>query len=92
MLSKIKIKKKLDGSDENIITNLMAVERKNKINKKIVKPYIKKIIQNYDKNQEENITRIKDNKNININININNKILYDNSNNYKDKTLTTKKF
>ena len=91
MLSKIKIKKKLDGSDENIITNLNTVERKKKINKKIVKPYIKKIIQNYDKNQEENITRIKDNKNININININNKILYDNSNNYKDKTLTTKK-
>ena len=93
MLSKIKIKKKIDGSDENIITNLNTLERKKKINKKIVKPYIKKIIQNYDKNQEEinNNTRIKDNKNININININNKILYDNSNNYKDKTLTTKK-
>ena len=92
MINKIKIKKKLDGSDENIITNLNTIERKKKINK-IVKPYIKKIIQNYDKNQEENIinNKVKDNKNININININNKILYDNSNNYKDKTLTTKK-
>ena len=46
------------------------------MNKKIrfAKPYIKKIIQNYDKLQMDD-----NKKNININININNKILYDNS-------------
>ena len=33
MLSKIKIKKKLDGFDENIITNLNTVERKKEKNK-----------------------------------------------------------
>ena len=93
MLSKIKIKKRLDGFEEEFIINSNNIDKKKKNkknNKNMVKPYIKKIIQNYDKCQEDN-NRLKDNKNININININNKILYENSNNYKDKTLTTKK-
>ena len=54
------------------------------------KPYIKKIVQNYDKAQEDS-NRCKDNKNININININNKILCEEPNDYRDRTKPTKK-
>ena len=62
----------------------------NLVNNNKNKPYIKKIVQNYDRAQEEK-NRWKDNKNININININNKILYEGSSNYKDKTKARKK-
>ena len=89
IINKIKNKKRFDGSEEGLTTNSNSIDAKknniknninlltkNNLNKKInfAKPYIKKIIQNYDKPQMDD-----NKKNININININNKILYDNS-------------
>ena len=101
ILSKIKNKSIIEGSVEGLTTNSNSIDTKrNKkkinnnnlvnLNKNLVKPYIKKIVQNYDKAQEDN-NRCKDNKNININININNKILYEGPNDYKDRTKPTKK-
>ncbi len=98
ILSKMKNRSIIEGSLEGLTTNSNSIDAKNNKNKKnnnLInnnknKPYIKKIVQNYDRAQEEK-NRWRDNKNININININNKILYEGSNNYKDKTKATKK-
>jgi hypothetical protein len=68
--------------------------RNKRINVNLHKPYIKKIIQNYDITQED-YSNYKDNKNISINININNKTLYDekskNKDRDKDRNKSTKK-
>ena len=66
--------------------------RNKRINVNMKKPYIKKIIQNYDITQEDYINN-KDNKNMSINININNKTLCDerNKNKDQDKNKSTKK-
>jgi hypothetical protein len=63
-----------------------------KINVNLKKPYIKKIIQNYDITQED-FSNCKDNKNISININTNNKILSNekSENKDKDRNKSTKK-
>ena len=94
--TKYKKKKRIDNSEEgmNIDSNSNSIDAKiidlkdnNKINKnhiiKITKPYIKKVIQNYEKNDEK--------KNININININNKILYGRTIRHKDRNKSLKK-
>ena len=74
-----KNKKEFNGSREETTTNSNSIDAKNYIrgdniiinrNNKLPKPYIKKIIQNNDKIQEDHKS------NININININNKISY----------------
>ena len=82
---------------DNIDSNSNSIDAKrydlkdsdNKINinksniVKITKPYIKKVIQNYEKNEDK--------KNININININNKILYGRSIRHKERNKSSKK-
>ena len=95
MLSKIQSQKRFGESEEIIVNHSNSIDPKKRNgkdnkNKNLERPYIKKIVQNYDKAPEEN-NKIKENKNININININNKIMYGEENNYKDKTQTTKK-
>ena len=99
VFSKIKNRSIIECSLEGLTTNSNSIDtKKNKkrnnniinTNKNIKKPYIKKIVQNYDRPQEEK-NRWRDNKNININININNKILYEGPNNYKDKSKASKK-
>ena len=66
--------------------------RNKRINVNLQKPYIKKVIQNYDITQED-FSNCKDNKNISININSNNKILSDekNENKDRDRNKSTKK-
>jgi len=66
--------------------------RNNRINVNLQRPYIKKIIQNYDISQED-YSNYKDNKNTSININLNNKTLCDESekNKDKDRNKSTKK-
>ena len=80
----------IDSNSNSIdakIYDLKDSDNKISINKnnifKITKPYIKKVIQNYEKNDDK--------KNININININNKILYSRSLRHKDRTKSSKK-
>ena len=66
--------------------------RNKRINVNLQRPYIKKIIQNYDITQED-YSNYKDNKNISINININNKTLCNekSKNKDKDRNKSTKK-
>ena len=66
--------------------------RNKRINVNLKKPYIKKIIQNYDITQED-FSNYKDNKNISIIINNNNKKLSNekNENKDKDRNKSTKK-
>ena len=66
--------------------------RNKRINVNLQRPYIKKIIQNYDITQED-YSKYKDNKNISINININNKTLCNekSKNKDKDRNKSTKK-
>ena len=80
----------IDSNSNSIdakIYDLKDSDNKININKnnivKITKPYIKKVIQNYEKNEDK--------KNININININNKILYGRSIRHKDRNRSSKK-
>ena len=91
IINKIKNKKRFDGSEEGLTTNSNSIDaRKNKnniilTNKKnnkninMAKPYIKKIIQNYDKNTND------DNKR-NMN-----KILYEKTNRNRDRDKNIKK-
>ena len=58
--------------------------RNKRINVNLQRPYIKKIIQNYDITQED-YSNYKDNKNISININLNNKLSCNDKNENKDK-------
>ena len=80
----------IDSNSNSIdakIYDLKDSDNKININKhnivKITKPYIKKVIQNYEKNEDK--------KNININININNKILYGRSIRHKERNKSSKK-
>ena len=98
IIKKVKNGKRYDGSEEGLTTksNSNSIEAKrnnfkesnivikNK-NIKINKPYIKKVIQNYEKIQDVS------KKNININININNKILYGGTIRHKDRNKSSKK-
>ena len=72
--------------------NLISKKHNNNTNTgNVVKPYVKKIIQNYECTQEDN-NKLRDKKNLNININ--NKILYDEKNDKnknKDRNKSTKK-
>ena len=96
-------KKRTNSKSIDLKNNLIKVNhyhnddnklRNKRINVNLQKPYIKKIIQNYDITQED-FSNYKDNKNISINININNKTLYDekskNKDNDKDSNKSTKK-
>ena len=93
-IKNIKINSFGDSDEEILLDNSNSIE-KNIKNKNIEKPYIKKIVSNHEKIQEDNNNnnnnQLKENKNININININNKILYDGDSIIKDKTQNTKK-
>ena len=86
-------KKRTNSKSIDLKNNLIKVNhyhngdnklRNKRINVNLQKPYIKKIIQNYDITQED-FSNYKDNKNISINININNKTLYDEKSKNKDK-------
>ena len=90
LVNKMKINKRIDCSEERQPENNSRDAKKFKKKDKnkninIAKPYIKKVIHNYEKIQDEN------NKNININININNKILYGGTILQKDRNKSFKK-
>ena len=109
--NKIRDKKRFNGSEERLTINSNSIDKKksstkyknNLTLKNIKKPYIKKIIQNYDKTQiydnnqnENNITNNKiiykiKNRYIGNNFNsisLNNSIINRNNNLYKSKILT----
>jgi len=86
-------KKRTNSKSIDLKNNLIKVNhnyigdirlRNKRINANLQRPYIKKIIQNYDITQED-YSNFRDNKNISININLNNKTLCDESNKDKDK-------
>ena len=89
ILSKIKNIKRFEGSEEETSTNSKKKYLKNKNKTNFRRPYIKKIVQNYEKNPEEK-NKIKENSNKKINLNVKNKVLNGGINN-KDKTQNTKK-
>ena len=94
IINRIKTKERYDGSKEghnnsnskNKYLKRNNVKKKLKNNINLSKPYIKKVIQNYEKIQDDN-----NKKNININININNKILYGGTIQFKERNKSSKR-
>ena len=91
-VSEEKMRKNSKSIDKN--KNIIKVGINNLSNSKTktneLKPYVKKIVHNFEGTQEDN-SRFKDKKNINININISNKILYEGNVKHKERNKSSKK-